>query len=101
MNHFFKVKSLEEVMAMAGEFSPVDTEKIPVSESFSRVLGADLVAKQDMPGFRRATMDGYAVEASSTFGASESGPAWLEIAGTILMGDIPDFTLKPGKAVQI
>ncbi len=101
MNHFFKVKSLEEVMAMAGEFSPVDTEKIPVSESFSRVLGADLVAKQDMPGFRRATMDGYAVEASSTFGASESGPAWLEIAGTILMGDIPDFTLKPGQAVEI
>jgi len=101
MNHFFKVKSLEEVMAMAGEFSPVDTEKIPVSESFSRVLGADLVAKQDMPGFRRATMDGYAVEASSTFGASESGPAWLEIAGTILMGDIPDFILKLGQAVQI
>ncbi|RLB98735.1 MAG: molybdopterin molybdenumtransferase MoeA [Deltaproteobacteria bacterium] len=101
MNHFFKVKSLEEVMALAGDFSPVNTEKIPVSESFSRVLAADLVAKQDMPGFRRATMDGFAVEASSTFGASESGPAWLEIAGTILMGDIPDFTLKPGQAVQI
>ena len=101
MNHFFKVKSLEEVMALTGEFSPVESEKIPVSEAYSRVLARDLVAKKDMPGFRRATMDGYAVEASSTFGASESGPAWLDIAGTIPMGDIPDFTLKPGQAVRI
>lgn len=101
MNHFFKVKSLEEVMAMTSIFSPVKSEKIDVSDSFSRILAQDLVANQDMPGFRRATMDGYAVEASSTFGASESGPAWLDIAGTILMGDIPQFSLKPGQAVQI
>ncbi|WP_299981044.1 gephyrin-like molybdotransferase Glp [Desulfobacula sp.] len=101
MNHFFKVKSLEEVMALIGEFSPVGSEKIPISKAFSRVLARDLVAKQDMPGFRRATMDGYAVVAQSTFGASESGPAWLDIAGTILMGDIPDFTLKLGQAVKI
>jgi molybdopterin molybdotransferase len=101
MNHFFKVKSLEEVMALTEKFSPVETERIPVSEAFSRVLARDLIAKQDMPGFRRATMDGYAVVARSTFGASESGPAWLDITGTILMGDIPDFTLKLGQAVKI
>ncbi|MBU8911011.1 MAG: molybdopterin molybdotransferase MoeA [Desulfobacterales bacterium] len=101
MNHFFKVKSLEEVMALTGEFSPVESEKIPISKAFSRVLARDLVAKQDMPGFKRATMDGYAVVAQSTFGASESGPAWLDIVGTILMGDIPDFTLKSGQAVKI
>ena len=101
MNNFFKVKSLEEVMALTGRFSPVESEKIPVSDAFSRVLARDLVAKQDMPGFRRATMDGYAVVARSTFGASESGPAWLDITRTILMGDIPDFTLKLGQAVKI
>jgi len=101
MNHFFKVKSLEEVMALTGEFSPVESEKIPVSEAFSRVLSRDLVAKQDMPGFKRATMDGYAVVAQSTFGASESAPAWLDITGTILMGDIPNFTLESGQAVKI
>jgi len=101
MNHFFKVKTLEEVMELIGEFSPVGSEKVPVEESFARVLAQDLVAPKDMPGFRRATMDGYAVCASSTFGASESNPAWLEITGTILMGDIPDFTLKPGQAAKI
>ncbi|MBC2704060.1 gephyrin-like molybdotransferase Glp [Desulfobacula sp.] len=101
MSYFFKVKSLEEVMALTGEFSPVESEKILVSEAFSRVLARDLVAKQDMPGFKRATMDGYAVVASSTFGVSEFSPAWLDIAGTILMGDIPDFILQSGQAVKI
>jgi molybdopterin molybdotransferase len=46
-------------------------------------------------------MDGYAVNAASTFGASESGPAWLELKGTIAMGDIPDFELAPGQAARI
>ena len=101
MNHFFKVKSLEEVMALTGKFFPVETEKIPVSKAFSRVLAQDLVAKKNMPGFMRATMDGYAVAASSTFGASESSPAWLDIAGTILMGDVPDFNIKTGQAAKI
>ncbi|MCF6249498.1 MAG: molybdopterin molybdotransferase MoeA [Desulfobacula sp.] len=101
MNHFFNVKSLEEVMDLAKIFSQVGSENIDVVDAYSRILARDLVAPRDMPGFRRATMDGYAVKASSTFGASESNPAWLEIAGTILMGDIPDFELKAGQAAKI
>lgn len=101
MNHFFKVKSLEAVMAMAEEFPPVGVENVPVSEAFSRVLAQDLTAKKDLPGFRRATMDGYAVSAGSTFGASESSPAWLDIVGTILMGDIPEFSIGAGQAARI
>jgi len=101
MSYFFKVKSLAEVMALTDQFLPVDSEKIPVSRAFSRILAQDLIALENMPGFRRATMDGYAVVASSTFGASESSPAWLDIAGTILMGDIPDFSLTSGQAARI
>ncbi|MCP4673546.1 MAG: molybdopterin molybdotransferase MoeA [Desulfobacula sp.] len=102
MNHFFKVKTLEEVMSLTTEFLAVKSEIISVSDAFSRVLAKDLFAKKDMPGFRRATMDGYAVAAKSTFGASESSPAWLDIAGTILMGEISDtITLKEGQAVKI
>ena len=101
MNHFFKVKTLDEVMALADKFDPVETETISVSDAFSRVLAKDLFAGKDMPGFRRATMDGYSVAANATFGASESNPAWLDIAGTILMGEVPNFILEPGKAVKI
>lgn len=101
MNHFFKVKSLEEVMERIKEFSPVESELIPVGDCFSRVLARELVAKMDLPGFRRATMDGYAVAANSTFGASESNPAWLTLAGAISMGDIPGFVLETGQAAKI
>ncbi|CCK78472.1 molybdopterin molybdotransferase MoeA [Desulfobacula toluolica] len=101
MNHFFKVKSLEEVKSLIKEFSPVGSETIPVCDAFSRILASDLIAPKDMPGFRRATMDGYAVVSSSTFGASESSPAWFDIVGTILMGEIPDFDLAPGQAAKI
>lgn len=101
MNHFFKVKSLEEVMALRKQFSPVGHENIPVSQSFSRILARNFCAPEDMPGFRRSTMDGYAVTADNTYGASEASPAWLKIAGTIVMGDIPDFTLKSGEAAKI
>ena len=101
MNHFFKVKSLEEVMEWVKDFSLVESELIPVGDAFSRVLARDLVAKRGLPGFRRATMDGYAVAANSTFGASESNPAWLTLAGAISMGDIPGFTLESGQAAKI
>ncbi len=101
MNHFFKVKTLEEVLALKSVFSPLGSEKIAVSDTFARILAEDVIAQNDLPGFRRATMDGYAVAAGSTFGVSESNPAWLEIKGAILMGDIPDFTLGSGMAAKI
>jgi len=46
-------------------------------------------------------MDGYAVRAVSTYGSSESSPAWLELAGSVSMGQVPEFILEPGQAAQI
>lgn len=101
MNHFFNVKTLEEVLAMAGTFAPVEPETVETGRACSRVLADDIKALEDLPGFRRSTMDGYAVDASSTFGASESGPAWLEITGAVAMGEIPEFELAAGQAARI
>jgi molybdopterin molybdotransferase len=101
MSHFFKVKSLEQVLSLTRQFDPTDAETVDIREAFSRILAEDVTAPADMPGFRRATMDGFAVNASATFGASESTPAWLEIQGTVLMGRVPDFELTAGKAARI
>ncbi|MCG8551754.1 MAG: molybdopterin molybdotransferase MoeA [Desulfobacterales bacterium] len=101
MTDFFKVKSLDEVLGMAQLFAPVGLEQLHIHDAFSRVLAKDLVAGEDLPGFRRSCMDGYAVNAPSTFGASESGPAWLTLKGSIAMGDIPDFELAPGEVARI
>jgi len=101
MTHFFKVKTLDEVMALKQHFCPKQQETIAVDAAFSRILAQDVTAPRNMPGFRRATMDGYAIQASASFGASESTPAWLEIQGSIPMGQVPDFVLAPGKAAGI
>ncbi|MBU1195612.1 MAG: molybdopterin molybdotransferase MoeA [Proteobacteria bacterium] len=101
MNQFFKVKTLEEVLELRREFFALESETIHVKDAYSRVLFRDVAALSDLPGFRRATMDGYALAADATFGASESSPAWLNVQATILMGDVPDFVLEPGMAAKI
>jgi len=101
MNHFFKVKSLDQVFELVREFKPLGRQTLPLEDTLARVLARDVRAFEDMPGFRRATMDGYALKASSTFGASESTPAWLEVAGTIAMGEIPEVEIFSGQAVAI
>lgn len=55
----------------------------------------------DLPEFRRSTVDGYAVRAADTFGASQSLPAYLTCTGYIVMGQQPDMTLAPGCAAEI
>jgi molybdopterin molybdotransferase len=80
---------------------PTASETVDTRAAFSRILAQDVIAPRDMPGFRRATMDGFAVNAAATFGASESTPAWLEIQGSVLMGQVPDFELAPGRAARI
>jgi molybdopterin molybdotransferase len=101
MKNFFKVKTLKEVMALVDSFKPVLQETVSIDEAFFRILGEEITADQDLPGFRRSTMDGYAVKADSTFGASESSPAWLTLTHAIPMGKVPDFTLAPGEAARI
>lgn len=101
MSHFFKVKTLEQVLSLVPEFPAVGIEKVHLSMAYSRVLAQDIDADQNLPGFRRATMDGYAVHSGSTFGASESNPAWLTVQGSILMGELPDFSIEPGQAAKI
>ena len=98
---FFKVKTSEEVLDIIQGFEPLGEEIIPLAESFGRVLSRDVVSPEDLPGFHRSSMDGYAVRAKDTFGASESLPALLEAAGEVAMGQVPTVAVKGGRAVKI
>jgi molybdopterin molybdotransferase len=98
---FFKVKTSEEVLNIIDGFGPVGEENIPLVEGLGRTLSRDIPSPHDLPGFRRSSMDGYAVRARDTFGASESLPAFLELTGEVLMGQVPKVTVSPGKAVKI
>ena len=64
-------------------------------------MAVDIMADRDIPDFARSTMDGYAVCAASTFGASEANPAYLTIIGAVVMGDAPPGPVQAGEALRI
>jgi len=98
---FFKVKDREEVLEILGGFQPLGEESISLEKAFGRVLSKDVLSPEDLPGFRRSSVDGYAVRAKDTFGSSESLPVFLEIAGEIGMGEVPGVRAGEGQAVKI
>jgi len=101
MKEFFKVETIQGVLAHAPSFSKVDTETVSLADCLGRVTAEDVYSDVDIPDFNRSTMDGFAVKASSTFGASEANPAYLNIRGQIRMGGRPDFSIGPGEAARI
>ncbi len=76
----------------------VETAIVPTHQALGRVTAEAVLAPEPLPAFPRSTMDGYAVRARETFGASESLPAYLEVVGEVRMGQAPDITLAPGQA---
>ncbi len=104
MTELFKLTSVSEAWkAFRDNISlngPAE-EQVPVLDSLGRVLSRDIVSGVDVPGFTRSTMDGYAVRAADTFGASEAMPAMLEVSGEVMMGEEAGSCLEPGHAVKI
>jgi molybdopterin molybdotransferase len=101
LKEFFKVTDLNKVLEYASGFPRVEIEDIFLMDSKGRMLAADIDADVDLPDFMRSTMDGYAVSASSTFGASEANPAYLTIKGSVHMGKSPAFSIGVGEAAKI
>jgi len=77
------------------------TEHVPLAEVRGRVLAGRVDAGIDVPGFDRASMDGYAVRARDTFGADEADPATLRVAGSVHTGEEPSAAVEPGTAVEV
>lgn len=101
LKFFFQAVTPEEARAALEEFAPVPTETARVADAAGRVLAEDVHAPADLPHFDRANMDGYAVRAADTFGASTSAPGYLRLAGTIAMGTAARRPLAKGEAMRI
>ena len=81
---------------------PIDrVETVATAEALGRVLGEGTSAPVDLPHFARSAMDGYAVRAEDTHGATEGLPAYLKVAGEIAMGKAAGVKLSPGEAALI
>ena len=88
MPEFFEVKPPDEARALWWEHIThrVGVERVSAYEALERVTAEALHSPEALPAFRRATVDGFAVRAADTFGASDSLPAYLDVAGEVLVG---------------
>lgn len=100
---FFRVLPVAEALKLFDVHwqPPPRIETLPTAAALDRVVAADLVSPAQVPSFRKSTVDGYAVRARDTFGASQSLPAFLEVIAEVRMGDVPDRPVGQGEAVQI
>ncbi|HET9345532.1 MAG TPA: gephyrin-like molybdotransferase Glp [Candidatus Limnocylindrales bacterium] len=84
--------------AVAG---PMEAEVAYLSEALGRVLAESVVSTTALPPWDNSAMDGYAIRAADTAGASEDGPVRLEVVGDVRAGQAPDVEVRRGTAARI
>ena len=77
------------------------SEEVSLLQCLGRRLAEAVVSREDMPGFMRSSVDGYAVRAADTFGASDGAPAYFAVTGEIQMGSRSEGVVGLGEAVRI
>ena len=98
---FFDVVTVSEALAGFRPSRRTEIESVPLEEALGRVVASDVLATDALPGFPRATVDGFAVRAADTYGASEGLPTYFTLAGAVRMGTAPTAAVEPGTCVAI
>jgi putative molybdopterin biosynthesis protein len=99
---FRSLLSLDDALSAVISLLPLpDEEVVPLSRALGRILAEKIISQVDVPGFDRASMDGYAVRAEDTLGAREDRPHRLRLAGQVPMGSAADVLVGVGEAVEV
>jgi len=99
---FSKLTLLDDALKMIqAHITPASLDEVETSKALNRILATDIISELDIPPFDRSAMDGYAVKAEDTFGASPSNPKIINKIGTIEIGEQTDLVLRPGEAIRI
>jgi molybdopterin molybdotransferase len=103
MTEFLKLRTAEEAWDIfLSHFKPaVVSESCRVTDALDRVLAQDATAPHELPTFVRSTVDGYAVSAVDTHGASQGMPAYADVVAEVPMGALVDLALGPGQAALV
>jgi molybdenum cofactor synthesis domain-containing protein len=103
MRPFESVLSIEEARRILESAAiPLDrTERVALDDATGRVLAEDLPAPRDVPAFDRSAMDGYAVRAHDTRGASRAHPVALRALGRVYAGETTDVPVDTGTCIEI
>src|SRR5262252_1339693 len=104
-DQFLDVVDRDEAIARFNrhlDMGPLGIESVPLDQGVNRVLARPVIAEVDVPGFDRASVDGFAVCASDTLGASRQAPKVLELNPEVLTpGVVPRQSVRPGVASLI
>lgn len=98
---FFTARTVAEALAGFRPARRTAVETIELDAALHRVPVSAVQADAPLPGFARSTVDGFAVRAADTYGASEGLPSYLELAGAVRMGTAPTAAVGSGQCVQI
>ena len=94
--------SVEEALEKVLSYVDVlEAEEVPILESLGQVLVEDIASHIDIPPLDNAAMDGYAVRANDTHGASDQSPRLLRVIDTVSAGSISQQKVTPGTAIRI
>ena len=97
-----KLDSLENAIKLVSDNQKVtETEEISIYDAHKRVLAEDIMAFHDSPPFDKSAMDGFALIAEDTFGASNSVPKEFKIIDAIGAGDFSSKRVGPNEAIVI
>ncbi|TWF79080.1 molybdopterin molybdotransferase [Pseudonocardia hierapolitana] len=96
---FFTARTVAEALAGFRPARRTAVGGVPLADALHRVPAGAVPATGPLPGFARSTVDGYAVRAADTYGASESLPSYLDLLGAVRMGEAPTVAVRPGGAV--
>lgn len=91
----------QEKLKKATENKQLKTMRMKTEDALSYICAKDVYALEDVPSFRRSTVDGYALIASDTLGASESNPLFFDICGHIAIQEKSSITVSSMQTVQV
>ncbi|MBD3254232.1 MAG: molybdopterin molybdenumtransferase MoeA [Candidatus Lokiarchaeota archaeon] len=99
---FSKLTSVEEAWSkLESQIELIGAEQIDVNNALNRILAEDITSEFDVPPFDRSAMDGYAIIAEDSFGASPQNPKKVKKVGKIEIGEVADLRVNKGEAIRI
>ncbi len=102
---FLKIKEVDEakeiIEQLFNNLYPPQSTMVSIDDSYNQILFEDITSSIDLPPFNRSLMDGFAVKAEDTFGASDESPKILKCIDSIEAGSFSEKTIKNGECIEI
>ena len=102
MSQEVKMISVDEALEyVLKHFEPLEPEEVEILDALGRVLAEGVYSDMEIPPFDNSAMDGYAVRAMDTAGASSEAPTTLQVIGDLAAGYTTELVVEPGTAIRI